>query len=645
MRSNDLKLLAIQPFPGTLTTLRAFVKEAFPACSFSAAPEGPLGVASARIEDPDVILLDITGPGTDGLDICRTLKADKRLRTIPVVFLTSVKTGRESRVRALEAGADAFLSQPMEHQEGAALIRAMAKIKTANRTPEPDEEGPAAPADERARELEKELVERRRTERELQKRVAYIKLVLDNLPIGIAVNSVDPIVSFQFMNDNFPQFYRTTREALAGPDAFWEAVYEDPEFRETIKKRVLDDCASGDPERMLWTDIPITRRGEGTFFITARDIPIPDQKLVISVVWDVTARKQAEDALRESEDKFKYVFEAANVGKSITLLNGEISANRAFCDILGYAPEGLADKTWRDITPADDIDAIQERLNTLLSGEKNADRFNKRYVRRDGSIFWADVSVALRRDPEGNPLHFITTLIDITERIRTEEALRSSLKEKEALLKEIHHRVKNNMQVISSLLNLQARQITDLKLQEVFRETQRRIRSMSLVHEKLYQSRDLSRIDFVEYTRTLATQLIQALGSDSNHIDLKFEMESVSFDINTANPLCLILSELLSNALKHAFPGKRKGEILIRLCRLDENTYQLTVRDDGIGLPPGFDLNGTGSFGMQVVQTLVQQLNGDIMLGAGKGASFEVRFQELKYLPRLDSVKGGDSKR
>jgi PAS domain S-box-containing protein len=143
-----------------------------------------------------------------------------------------------------------------------------------------------------------DISERKLAEEALMENSVFIAAVLNNLPIGIAVNSVDPMIRFDYMNDNFPRFYRTTREALADPDSFWDAVYEDPQFRRKIKSRVLDDCASGDPARMQWTDVPIVCRGAETAYISARNIPVPDKKLMISVVWEVTERKLGEDRIR-----------------------------------------------------------------------------------------------------------------------------------------------------------------------------------------------------------------------------------------------------------------------------------------------------------------------------------------------------------
>jgi len=145
------------------------------------------------------------------------------------------------------------------------------------------------------------ITERKMAEEALCEREVLMTAVLDSLPIGIAVNSVDPAVNFQYMNDSFPKYYRTTKEALARPDAFWNAVYEDQEYREEIKKRVVDDCDSGNPARMYWADVPINRKGEETTFITARNIPIPDKQLMISTVWDVTEHRKLEDRLRQSQ--------------------------------------------------------------------------------------------------------------------------------------------------------------------------------------------------------------------------------------------------------------------------------------------------------------------------------------------------------
>jgi signal transduction histidine kinase len=159
------------------------------------------------------------------------------------------------------------------------------------------------------------ISERNRAVEQLRESEAFTRAVMDHLPIGVAVNSVDPVVDFTYMNDNFPKFYRTTREALAEPDAFWDSVYEDPAFREEIKKRILDDCASGEPERMHWEDVPIARNGEQTTFISARNTPVPGKRLMISTVWDVTIPKRAEEERQKLQAQLNQAQKMESVGR------------------------------------------------------------------------------------------------------------------------------------------------------------------------------------------------------------------------------------------------------------------------------------------------------------------------------------------
>jgi len=219
-------------------------------------------------------------------------------------------------------------------------------------------------------------------------------------------------------------------------------------------------------------------------------------------------------------------------------------------------------------------------------------------------------------------------------RQRIEDRVKVSLQEKDVLIKEVHHRVKNNMQVISSLLNLQSRRIQDPDILEMFRESQRRIRSMALIHERLYQSSDLSRIEFSQYLRNLATHLFHSCEVSSDRVRLRLDTEEVFLNINTAIPCGLIVNELISNALKHAFPEGRTGEVMVELHRASGDGYALRVSDDGVGIPRGFDFRRTGSLGMQIVNTLVNQLDGEIELAQGEGTDFTISFQEVKERPR-----------
>jgi PAS domain S-box-containing protein len=214
--------------------------------------------------------------------------------------------------------------------------------------------------------------------------------------------------------------------------------------------------------------------------------------------------------------------------------------------------------------------------------------------------------------------------VDITELKRTEEALRSSIEEKESLLKEVHHRVKNTLQVISSLLNLQARRVTNLEVRAFLRDTQNRVGSMAMLHEILYHSGNLARISFPHYVKSLCSLLGRSYGSDARHIRLKPEVADVSLSMDEAVPMGLIINELVSNAFKHAFPGRDDGEVLIQVRPEGDHRLRLRVADDGAGIPAGRELQSEETLGLRLVHNLVRQLDGRMTISSDPGAVFQI---------------------
>lgn len=219
---------------------------------------------------------------------------------------------------------------------------------------------------------------------------------------------------------------------------------------------------------------------------------------------------------------------------------------------------------------------------------------------------------------------------ELAERKRAEEQLKASLKEKEVLLKEIHHRVKNNLQIISSLLKLQSAYTKEEQVLGMFKDSQNRIRSMALIHEKLYQSKDLSRIDFAEYIRDLAGNLLRSYKASSQAITLKTNVNDINLNIDTAIPCGLIINELISNSLKHAFPTPSTDkEICINIYSSGNHQFILNLSDNGIGFPKDLDFRNTESLGLELVCTLTEQLDGTIELDSSKGTSFNITFSEI----------------
>ncbi len=215
---------------------------------------------------------------------------------------------------------------------------------------------------------------------------------------------------------------------------------------------------------------------------------------------------------------------------------------------------------------------------------------------------------------------------EVVEHDRAKEVISASLKEKETLLKEVHHRVKNNLQIVISLLNLQSNQIQDDHTLEMFRVSQARVRTMALIHEKLYLSEDLSDIDFGDYIKGLSEYLAHSFKPDDLTVSLRTDVESIHLSVESAVPCGLIVNESISNALKHAFPGAREGTITVGFRRGSEGMLVLTVSDNGVGIPVDFDLERSNSLGLQLITTLTKQLKGHLHVHTDNGTTITVEF-------------------
>jgi len=353
-------------------------------------------------------------------------------------------------------------------------------------------------------------------------------------------------------------------------------------------------------------------------------------KFVCDQIAMVIHRKKTEEDVQERERFLTSMFESIQDGISILGQDYTIlRVNKAMENWYAHALPLVGKKCYEAYHLRDKPCDICPTRKALETSEAAYDVVAK--VGTGSAITgWIDLySFPLIDSKTGQLNGVIEYARDITEHKMAEDRLQASLQEKEVLLREIHHRVKNNMQVISSLLNLQSRHIQDPAVLEIFKESQRRIRSMALIHERLYQSSDLSRIEFSQYLRNLVTHLFHSYQVDSSRIQLRIEAEEVHLNINTAIPCGLIVNELVSNALKHAFPEGRSGSLDLDLRRVTGDGYVLRVRDDGVGFPEKLDFRKTETLGMQIVSTLVDQIEGRLALERRRGTGFTLEFNEL----------------
>ena len=348
---------------------------------------------------------------------------------------------------------------------------------------------------------------------------------------------------------------------------------------------------------------------------------------------DITEQRRAEEALKESEQYYKTIFENTGTATVIIEEDNTISLiNTEFEKLYGYNKEDIEGKMeWHQF--------VVEKYHPMMDEYHESRRKNPESVPRNYEFDIIDSAGTLKNifatiaiiPGTGKSL---VSLQDITDRNKTENQLKTSLKDKDMLLREIHHRVKNNLQIISSLLNLQSRYIKDVDALDVFAESQNRVRSMAIIHEKLYNSESMSEIDFGDYLSDLTESLFYNYHINPSRISLKKNMDEIFFDVDTAIPCGLIVNELITNCLKHAFPDDTKGEICIELFKTDDK-YVLNVKDNGVGFPEGIDFKKTKSLGLQLVNNLVSQVEGTIELDGSNGFSFNIIFEELKYKKRV----------
>jgi PAS domain S-box-containing protein len=335
--------------------------------------------------------------------------------------------------------------------------------------------------------------------------------------------------------------------------------------------------------------------------------------------------KKTLDALRESMERYRIVAETAPTGIIIVdHRENLIFLNSAFAEMLGYSNDQLMEMNLSQLSDKEEFDRYQEQTKLRKKGVSN--RYETKLIHKDGTIRNVLVSASPVKAGDGTSRATLAVVTDITERKQTEEKIKTALQEKEVLLKEIHHRVKNNMQIISSLLSLQETYIKDPSVQKAFRESQTRIRAMAMIHERLYQSEDLARIDIDEYIETLAADLFRTYNVTPGAVSFKNEVNGIYLKLDIAIPCCLLIHELLSNSLKYAFPKGRRGEIIVTF-KSEKNQYYLTVKDNGIGFPGDLDFRSAESLGMQLVNMFVKKLHGTIELDSRCGTEFKIEFK------------------
>jgi PAS domain S-box-containing protein len=473
----------------------------------------------------------------------------------------------------------------------------------------------------------RDITARKQAERDLQKSEERYRLLFNEMLSGFALHEVicderGKPVDYRFLTVNaaFEQLTglkaaeligKTVQEVMPGIEPYWIERYG---------KVALEDKTDQFDGYSAAT---------GRFYEARAFCPEPEKFAVM--FHDITERKHAEGALAQERQRLSNVIEGTNVGTwEWNVQTGKTVFNERWAEIIGYDLEEISPisiETWVKHTHPEDLEKSNELLEKHFKGELNYYECEIRMLHKNGNWVWVlDRGKVSSWTDDGKPILIAGTHQDITSRKQAEENLKRLLHEKEILLAEVHHRVKNNMQIITSLLGLQAHETQDKRLLSAIDESRQRIQSMALVHEQLYRAGEYAQIDFGDYVEQLASSIFNIYQIEPGQVELRVMGNGENLVLEKAIPCGLLLNELITNSLKYAFPNSRKGILQISLERRMEMLI-LQVSDDGIGIPASFELESAHSLGLQLVNLLaVHDLHGQITLDRQQGTHFRIEF-------------------
>jgi PAS domain S-box-containing protein len=483
-----------------------------------------------------------------------------------------------------------------------------------------------------------DITDRKQIETALRESEERFRQLAENIDAVFWMRSLDEQFNkqeFLYISPGYEKIWGRSSQSLYENSENWmDTIYpEDRAYVCTMYERQNRGEQIEDVYRIVKPDGSVS-------WIHDRAFPVYDSQgrlyRTAGIAEDITERKLTEAALKESEQKYRNLVETSQgVIWSVNTQGRLTFVNQTIRQIYGYEPEEMIGRHFSEFVTPEQAQKDREILQPILVGE-SVFQYEAECLRKDGTTFWVSCNAMMLCDDNGNVLGTTGTSIDISDRKRAEEQIKASLQEKEALLKEVHHRVKNNLQVISSLLDLQAQQIQEPIALEAFQASQNRIKSIALIHEKLYQSENLARVNLADYIHTLTTYLLQTYPINPNNITLQLKVVEISLDLDKVIPCGLIINELVSNALKHGFPGDTKGRVWIEfnpayLEAPEENTHQFTliVGNDGIKLQNSQNFYTAKTLGFQLVNILVKQLGGQIELEQSRGTEFKIQFSNL----------------
>ncbi len=467
----------------------------------------------------------------------------------------------------------------------------------------------------------RDMTPNRQAEQQARQLLDEHVLILDN--IDVQVWYLKDAETYGRVNQAHADFFGVTKETL-----------ENQSLYQILKSEEADQCVVGNhqvfetKQRQHYKEWIVNGAGEPRLLAITKT-PVFDciahLKYVICSGLDITEQYRAEQQLQSSEKRYRALIESQHdLIVRVTPDNLLTFVNDAYCRTFGKTQEELLGHSFTPFIHEADLATTLKAMENLRVPPHRV-RVEQRALTVDGWrwIAWEDYAI---RDERGDIIEIQGVGRDITESKMNEERLATSLKEKEVLLKEIHHRVKNNLQVISSLIYLQAQYTQHFEARKSLKDSENRVRALAALHEQIYQSEELTNVDVSAYLRNTIEQLAAYYKPKDVSIQLDLKIEPIPMTIDTAVPFGLMINELITNALEHAFKGRKQGRIELQITQDEAGIVQLLLSDNGLGLPSGFDLSQRNTLGLQLVTSLVKQLKGTLTLEPGPGTTYNIQF-------------------
>ena len=461
-------------------------------------------------------------------------------------------------------------------------------------------------------------------EEEIKKSEAYYRTIFENT--GTATIIIEENTTISLANSEFEKLSGYSKEELEDKKSWIDLLVED-EIEKVMNYHNTRRSKKSTPKNY---EIKFVNKDSEIRYVYVTVALLPyTQKRLISFL-DITDKKESRKALNESQKKYRDLAELLPQTIFECNLEGNITfINQIGLKIFGYTQEDLDTglSVFKLVDPKDHLKVIEDAHRCLSMGAVSIEEYNA--LKKDGSYFpILEYSNSIKQ--YGKVVGYRGVIVDLSDIKNVENNLKASLNEKEILVMEIHHRVKNNMQIISSLLNLQTKYVDDEEAVNILKESQNRVRSMAIIHEKLYHSKNLTKINFVDYIQSLVLNLFYSYNIKETQIKATLKLENICLNMETAVPCGLIISELISNSLKYAFPNDMNGEIIVSL-KSEKDKYHLCISDNGIGLPEDINFNNIRTLGLLLVNTLTEQIDGEITIQRGHGTKYKIMFKEQEY--------------